>query len=42
MTMLLRCIRAENSKLRRSPIWLLFLTVPAISAVYGTFNFNIL
>lgn len=38
--MLLRCIRAENYKLRRSPIWLLFLAVPAISAVYGTFNYN--
>ena len=38
--MLLRCIRAENRKLRRSPIWLLFLAVPAISAVYGTFNYN--
>lgn len=38
--MLLRCIRAENRKLRRSPIGALFLTVPAISAVYGTFNFN--
>ena len=40
MTMLLRCIRAENRKLRRSPIWLLFLAVPAISAVYGTFNYR--
>ena len=35
-----RCIRAENRKLRRSPIWLLFLAVPAISAVYGTFNYT--
>ena len=35
-----RCVRAENRKLRRSPIWLLFLAVPAISAVYGTFNYN--
>ncbi len=38
--MLLRCIRAENRKLRGSPIWLLFFTVPAISAVYGTFNYE--
>ena len=38
--MLMRCIRAENRKLRRSPIWLLFLAVPASSAVYGTFNYN--
>ena len=38
--MLLRCIQAENRELRRSVIWLLFLAVPAISAVYGTFNYN--
>lgn len=38
--MLLRCIQAENRKLRRSVIWILFLAVPAISAVYGTFNYN--
>lgn len=38
--MLMRCIRAENRKLRRSPIWLLFLAVPAISAIYGTFNYR--
>ena len=28
--MLMRCIRAENRKLRRSPIWLLFLAVQFI------------
>ena len=38
--MLLRCIRAEREKLRRSGIWLLFLAIPVISAVYGTFNYN--
>lgn len=38
--MLLRCIQGENKKLRRSVIWLLFLAVPVISAVYGTFNYN--
>lgn len=38
--MLLRCIRAEDRKLCRSRIWLLFLAVPVISAVYGTFNYN--
>lgn len=38
--MLTRCIRAENRKLRRSPIWLLFLAVPAVSAVYGCFNYR--
>ncbi len=30
--MLLRCIRAEREKLRRSGIWLLFLAIPVISA----------
>lgn len=38
--MLLRCIRGENRKLRGSPIWLMFLAVPAISAVYGSFNYK--
>lgn len=37
--MLIRCIQAENRKLRRSVIWLVFLVVPVISAVYGTFNY---
>ena len=37
--MLLRCIRAENRKLHASPIWLVFLVVPAISCLYGTYNF---
>lgn len=38
--MLLRCIRGEARKIHRSPICLLFLAVPAISAIYGTFNYN--
>lgn len=37
--MLLRCIRAENRKLHGAPIWLVFLLVPAISCLYGTYNF---
>ena len=37
--MLKRCIRAENRKLLTSPIWLLFLILPLISAGYGTFNY---
>lgn len=37
--MLLSCIRAENMKLRGSAIWLIFLIIPLISAVYGTFNY---
>ena len=37
--MLLRCIAAENRKLRHSAIWAAFFVVPLISAVYGTFNY---
>lgn len=37
--MLLRCIKAENRKLRGAPIWLVFLVVPLISCLYGTYNF---
>lgn len=37
--MLKRCITAENRKLHRSPIWLLFFILPLISACYGTFNY---
>ena len=39
ITMLLRCIRAENRKLRGSAIWLVFFVVPLISCLYGTVNF---
>lgn len=39
--MLLRCISAENRKLRNSVLWLVFLIVPLISAVYGTFNYKL-
>lgn len=37
--MLMRCILAENRKLHGAVIWLVFLIVPVISALYGTFNF---
>ena len=37
--MLKRCIVAENRKLHRSPIWLLFFVMPLVSASYGTFNY---
>ena len=30
---------AENRKLHASPIWLMFLILPIISAGYGTFNY---
>ena len=38
ITMLMRCIRAENRKLRRSPIWLLFLAVAAGTVTGLTLN----
>lgn len=37
--MLLRCILAEDRKLHGAAIWLVFLIVPMLSALYGTFNF---
>jgi hypothetical protein len=37
--MLIRTIRAERMKLRRSPVWLAFLILPALPAVIGTFNY---
>lgn len=37
--MLLRCIRAESRKLHASPVWLMFLLLPTLSAGYGTFNY---
>ena len=37
--MLKHCIQAENRKLHASPIWVLFFTLPLISAIYGTFNY---
>lgn len=37
--MLIRTIRAEIIKLRRSPVWLAFLIMPILPAVMGTFNY---
>lgn len=37
--MILRCIRAESRKLHASPVWLMFLLLPILSAGYGTFNY---
>lgn len=37
--MLIRSLRAEQIKLRRSPVWLAFLILPALSAFMGTFNY---
>ncbi len=37
--MLLRLLKAERMKLKRSPIWLAFLILPIISALFGTLNY---
>ena len=39
MNMFLRTLRAERIKLRRSPVWLAFLILPAVSAFMGTANY---
>lgn len=38
--MLLKCIRAENLKLRHSCIWAACVLIPLIPAVMGTFNYR--
>ncbi|MDD3890192.1 MAG: ABC transporter permease [Syntrophomonadaceae bacterium] len=37
--MLFRTIRAEQTKLRRSPVWLAFFILPILPAFMGTFNY---
>lgn len=37
--MWLRTLRAEQMKLRRSPVWLAFLLLPILPAFMGTFNY---
>lgn len=36
---LIRTVRAERLKLKRSPVWLAFLLLPVISAFFGTNNY---
>ena len=38
--MLLKCIRAENLKLRHSCVWAACVLIPLIPAVMGTFNYR--
>jgi len=38
--MLIKLLKAERLKLKRSPIWLAFLIMPIIPAVLGTLNYN--
>ena len=37
--MLLRCLKAELYKCRRSPVWLAFLALPVFPALLGTGNY---
>lgn len=37
--MLLRLIRAERIKLKRSPVWIAFILMPVVPAVLGTINY---
>lgn len=37
--MLLRLLKAERMKLKRSPIWLAFLIMPIVPALLGTLNY---
>lgn len=38
--MLFRLLRAEQMKLKRSPVWLAFLLMPVIPALLGTLNYQ--
>ena len=37
--MLLKILRADKMKLRRSPVWIAFLLVPLVPAFLGTANY---
>ena len=37
--MMLRLLKAERMKLRRSPVWLAFIIMPVIPALLGTINY---
>ena len=37
--MLLRCLRSELQKCRRSPVWLAFVLLPVFPAILGTGNY---
>lgn len=37
--MLLRCLKAEIQKCRRSPVWMAFLVLPIFPAILGTGNY---
>lgn len=37
---IIKTIKAERLKLKRSPVWLAFFMLPLISACFGTFNYS--
>ena len=37
--MLLRALRSEGMKCRRSPVWAVFLVLPLFPAIMGTLNY---
>lgn len=37
--MMIHVLRAEQMKLKRSPVWLAFLILPIFPAIMGTFNY---
>lgn len=37
--MFFKCVHAETLKLKRSPVWLVFLALPVLPAIMGTFNY---
>lgn len=37
---IVRTVKAENLKLKRSPVWLAFFALPVISAFFGTMNYR--
>ena len=37
---IVRTVKAENLKLKRSPVWLAFFALPPISAFFGTINYT--
>lgn len=39
MNTFIKVIQTERIKLKRSPVWIAFLALPAISAFFGTFNY---
>lgn len=41
LTFYIKAVRAESLKLKRSPVWLAFFSLPIISAFFGTMNYTL-